>query len=647
MDFLTSLLGRQGFLPHGYCFTWSPGVLWSMVIADLVIAAAYFSIPLGILSFVRQRGDASIKLVAALFSGFIFACGVTHVMDVWTIWQPDYGLQALSKVGTAGISLVTAVALWPLIPRALRIPRVHELQGAIARLEAEAQQRRTAEEGLMDVQQSLGITLASIGAGFLASDREGRVTRMNEVAEQILGWTEAQAVGQNFWDVFQREGRPASHPDKNPIDVMLESGVTVGDRHRFVAISRDGRRTSLDVTAALTYSDTNEIRGMATVFQDITETLRAEAERQRAEERFRLAVEAAPSAILMVDRHRHVALANRRADDLFGYARDDLIGRPIETLVPDGAKAAHPAHVAQFFEAPSARAMGYGRELFARRRDGTEIPVEIGLNPIETVDGMFTLASIIDITERKRVEDDLRRSNDDLEQFAYVASHDLQEPLRMVVSYSELLAQRYQGQLDEKADKYIFYAVDGARRMQRLVSDLMAYSRVGSQGKPMVAVDANAVLRRVLMVLRTAIASAGGRVVAGELPVVMADEGQLEQLLQNLIGNAVKFRSEAAPVVTVAAVQRGDRWQFSVADNGIGVEPEYAERIFQMFQRLHERGKYEGSGIGLAIVKRIVERHGGRVWLESQAGSGTTIHFTLMSTASAGQEPASTTGTTA
>jgi PAS domain S-box-containing protein len=629
MDLLTSLLGREGYLPHGYCLSWSPGLLWSMVGADLAIAAAYFSIPLAIVSFVRQRSEPSIKFVAMLFCAFIFACGLTHLTEVWTIWQPVYDLQALTKIVTAAVSIATAVTLWLLIPKALRIPSVHQLQSVIEKLESEVRQRRSAEEDLAEIQQSLAVTLASIGAGFMATDRDGRVTRMNEVAERVFGWSESQARGRDFRDVFKREDLAPRHAAMNPVDVMVEDGVTVADRQRVVAIAQDGTHTPLEVRAALTYSRVGEIRGLATVFQDLSQVTRAEGERQRAEERFRLVVEAAPSAILMVDRRGTITLANAVADELFGYPREELVGRSIDTLVPDRARSGHGHQVQQFFDRPSARAMASRPELFARRKDGTEVAVEIGLKPIQTVDGLFTLASIIDVTERKRHETELRRSNAELEQFAYVASHDLQEPLRMVVSYSELLAQRYQGQLDARADKYIFYAVDGARRMQRLVADLLAYSRVGSQGKPLQPVASEAVLQRVLTVLRAQILKAGATVQAQPLPLVLADEGQLGQLFQNLIGNAIKFRGEAPPQILVDARRERDRWVFSVKDNGIGIDPQYAERIFQMFQRLHERGKYEGSGIGLAIVKRIVERHGGQIWVESARGAGTTFFFTL------------------
>jgi len=246
------------------------------------------------------------------------------------------------------------------------------------------------------------------------------------------------------------------------------------------------------------------------------------------------------------------------------------------------------------------------------------------------------LLAIEDITERKRAEDKLRgvlaeleRSNNDLEQFASIASHDLQEPLRMVASYTQLLAERYEGQLDEKARKYIAYAVEGAIRMQRLVNDLLAYSRVSTRGNPLETTDSHSILGEVIRNLAAAIEESKAIITNEELPMVRADASQLMQLFQNLLTNAIKFRGENFPLIHVSARDEGCEWVFSVRDNGIGIERQYAERIFVIFQRLHTRQEYPGTGIGLAVCKRILERHGGRIWFESESGKGSTFFFTI------------------
>jgi light-regulated signal transduction histidine kinase (bacteriophytochrome) len=231
--------------------------------------------------------------------------------------------------------------------------------------------------------------------------------------------------------------------------------------------------------------------------------------------------------------------------------------------------------------------------------------------------------------ENKHAQEELARSNQDLEQFAYVASHDLQEPLRMVATYTQLLAERYQGQLDANADKYIHYAVDGALRMQTLVQDLLTFSRVGRQGPHLRSTDCNVVVETAVANVQAAIHEAGAQVLWDDLPVVLADGSQLLQVFQNLIGNAIKFRGAAAPKISIRATKKAKEWMFTVADNGIGIDPEHSEIIFVIFKRLHTRAEYPGSGIGLAICKKIIERQGGRIWVESQPGRGSTFKFTL------------------
>lgn len=231
--------------------------------------------------------------------------------------------------------------------------------------------------------------------------------------------------------------------------------------------------------------------------------------------------------------------------------------------------------------------------------------------------------------ENRHSQQELARSNRDLEQFAYVASHDLQEPLRMVATYTQLLAERYQGKLDENADKYIHYVVDGALRMQTLVRDLLAFSRVGRQGGSAALINCEAALELALKNLEAAIKESDARIEFERLPAIMGEASQLTQLFQNLIGNAIKFRGPESPVIHVTAEQSGREWCFAVTDNGIGIAPEHAELIFAIFKRLHTREEYPGSGIGLAICKKIVEQHGGRIWVESQPGRGCTFKFTL------------------
>ncbi|HEX2960911.1 MAG TPA: ATP-binding protein, partial [Ignavibacteriales bacterium] len=256
--------------------------------------------------------------------------------------------------------------------------------------------------------------------------------------------------------------------------------------------------------------------------------------------------------------------------------------------------------------------------------------------PIQENGELGAIITNVDISEIRHYQEklqhtllELERSNKELEQFAYIASHDLQEPMRMVASFTQLLAARYQGKLDEKADEYIAFALEGARRMQTLIRDLLKYARVTSRLKPFELLDCNEILYDVLSDLQLVIGESRAEITSDTLPVIMGDITQIRQLLQNLISNAIKFRGANRPEIHISAVCGQKDWAFSIRDNGIGIDPQFHERIFLLFQRLHEREKYPGTGIGLALCKKIIELHGGRIWLESEPGRGTTFYFSI------------------
>jgi len=327
---------------------------------------------------------------------------------------------------------------------------------------------------------------------------------------------------------------------------------------------------------------------------------------------------------------------NGGAVRLYGYSAEEAIGRPVETLVP-------PEQLDELhgmIEACLAGKTIRNVQTVRLAKNGTPVFVSISAAPIRSAGGAVVGLSAIarDIREQMRMLQalesqtaELKRSNDELTQFAYVASHDLQEPLRMVASYTELLASRYEGKLDERADKYITYISEGASRMQRLILELLNYARVGTRGKAPAPVDLNDVTRDVLRDLKSRIESADSEVIVSPLPAVLGDDIQLGQVLQNLIGNAIKFRADRRPRVAVSARRDGTMWQVTVEDNGIGIDMKFHDRVFEIFRRVHDRETYDGTGVGLAIVKRIVERHGGRVWFESTIGEGTRFHFTVPS----------------
>jgi PAS domain S-box-containing protein len=349
-------------------------------------------------------------------------------------------------------------------------------------------------------------------------------------------------------------------------------------------------------------------------------------------------LEAAPDAMVVVNQGGEIVLLNVQAEKQFGYSRDELVGQKVTNIIPVGFAERLIADDLRTDEEALAQQIGTGIELTALRKDGSEFPIEIMLSPLESAEGILVTAAIRDITVRKAAEanllqmvDELNRSNEELGQFAYIASHDLQEPLRMVASYTQLLSRRYKGQLDADADEFIAFAVDGASRMHRLIEDLLSYSRVGTKETELSATSSESALSQALLNLRLSLDESGAEVTHDSLPNVMADEIQLVQLFQNLVGNAIKYQGNGTPRVHISAVRIAPRlWRFAVKDNGLGIDPQYFEKIFGMFQRLHRRDEFAGTGIGLAICKKIVERHGGTISVESQPGEGSTFRFALI-----------------
>ena len=356
-------------------------------------------------------------------------------------------------------------------------------------------------------------------------------------------------------------------------------------------------------------------------------------ERVRSQERLRRVIEGATSGMVMIDDRGTIILVNSRLESMFGYSREELLGEPIEMLLPSGSNLQESA---RFLQATQRHEAGGGRELLGLHKDAHQVPVEVGWNPIELETGMCVLATVVDITERKRAEDTIKlankhleRSNAELEQFAYVASHDLQEPLRKVSSFCDLLVSEYGDRFDEEGRQYLSFVVDGAHRMRTLIQDLLNYSRVQTQGATPGKTDVHQALELALGNLAAAIEESSAIITYDEMPIVQADSRQLTQLLQNLIGNAIKYRGEAPPQVHISVEAADNEWIFAIADNGIGIEPAFREKVFGVFKRLHARNKYPGTGIGLAICKRIIEGLEGRIWVESNQPHGSRFLFSI------------------
>ena len=363
-----------------------------------------------------------------------------------------------------------------------------------------------------------------------------------------------------------------------------------------------------------------------------------------------IVIDSAPTAMVMIDVSGRIVLVNAQTEMLFGYPRAQMIGQLVEMLVPERFRVRHPSQRQGFFAAPETRRMGAGRELFGLRADGREVPVEIGLNPIHTTEGLFVLSAIVDITERKGMENAVRQARDELEvrvrelarssealersnlelqRFAYIVSHDLQAPLRSICGFVQLLQDSQRGRLDSEEEDWIHRAIDGTKRMQVLIKDMLSYARVDARARPFEKVALTEVVNEACAVLEASVLEARATITIGVLPVLTGDRAQLAQLFQNLIGNALTYHGTEPPELIVSASERGGEWIIDVADNGIGIPEHQRQEVFEIFRRLHPQETYPGTGIGLAICRRVVLRHGGRIWIESNQPRGSIFRIAI------------------
>jgi len=509
--------------------------------------------------------------------------------------------------------------------------------------------RKAAEEHLRQSEELLRLTVSSVkDYAIFMLDPLGRIATWNEGAEMLKGYRPNEILGRHFSCFYPAEDIKSGKPEFE----LKEAALTGHIEDTGFRLRKDGSRYLADVVITALHDGEGRLRGFGKIIHDITD--RKEAENNLAQMTRELTlknqllgsvVEGTTDPIYVRDLENRFLLANSACAGLFGRSVIQVLGTSMRELLPNDSYYAVAQSDREVVLAGDTRTVEEVAEI-----DGIVRIFLTTKGPYRDADQktIGTMGVARDITERKRSEErlvktarELKRSNDELQQFAYVASHDLQEPLRMVASFTELLAKRYKGRLDSDADEFIDFAVDGCNRMQGLIRDLLAYSRAGASGKSLHRCPSEDALNNALVNLRAAIEESGAVVTHDPLPAIWTDDKQLTQVFQNLIGNAVKYRSAEVPCVHISATKnQSGEWIFSVRDNGLGIDPRYFERIFILFQRLHGQTEFEGTGIGLAICRKIVERLGGRIWVESEAGKGSTFHFALPETPQAAESGA-------
>ncbi len=458
-------------------------------------------------------------------------------------------------------------------------------------------------------------------------DLKSNLVERNMAVQTIFGYKPEEVQKNiNWWN-------ENIHPDdRKRVVESIHNSITRKDHHwkeEYRYLRKDGTYARVVDRGYIVHDGVGDPSRMVGSMLDVSERRRAEEELRR----FKFISDSANDAHFLYGRGEKFLYVNRVACERLGFSETDLLGMSFQDIQPayDGGLSFEN----RFENLLNTRLSPFETELV--RKDGSRFPAELSVTAVQFEGGSFIFAVARDITERKKAEDELKRksdrlarSNAELEQFAYVASHDLKEPLRMVNSYLQLLERKCLGKLDKDSVDYFQFAREGAARMYGLIDDLLAYSRVGSRGEIFRMTDSNVAFETAVANLEAAIQESKASISCQRLPTIMADRTQLVQLFQNLLGNAIKFRSHDKPTIEVSAAKVGREWCFSIKDNGIGIAQEYAERIFVIFQRLHTREKYPGTGIGLAICKKILERHGGRIWVAPHQGEGgSTFHFAI------------------
>ncbi len=450
---------------------------------------------------------------------------------------------------------------------------------------------------------------------------QGLITSWNKGAERIYGYKAADILGKTPAVLL-----PHGHEDEFP---RIMERIKRGERvELFEAVRRtkDGRLIDVALNVSPIKNARGRVVGAATIARDISE-------RKKADQRFRLAVEASPNAMIMVGKNGRIVLVNAQAETLFGYSHGELSGRSIESLIPARFQAQHPRHRESFSAAPQARPMGAGRELFGLRKNGTEMPVEVGLNPVETAEGLLVLTSIVDITERKKLQrqNELEILNKELEVLLAITSHDFREPLRSIETFSHMVHDEYAERLGAEGQDLLRRIVRAAERLRRLIDDVSSLAQARKVSPLSDTIEIDSILKEVLARLEETVSATGAKVRAIQpLPRIAGDATWVTQALYNLVSNALKFTAEGRPADVEVAPYRGPRGEvgIEVRDRGPGVKPADSERIFRLFQRAVGRD-VDGTGAGLAIVHAVAERHGGRAWVEPREGGGSQFIITF------------------
>jgi PAS domain S-box-containing protein len=499
--------------------------------------------------------------------------------------------------------------------------------------------RKNAEEIIKDGQERMRLIMSSALDAIICMDTNDKITFWNPQAERIFGWKEEEVKGDSLSSLVIPPAFREMHLEGMQKYLKSGFGPALNVLLELSAVNRQGKEFPIELTVLPIKQGGEEF--FCAFIRDITERKKAESMLRDSEERYRQIAETAQEGIWMIDEDTNTTFINKKMCEIIEYLPGEIMGKKIHSFMDDVANKNAAGQIER-----RKRGISETHDSKFITKSGKVVSTSVSTNPVFDDAGIYkgALAMVTDITKRKRNEElllkseanldlknkELKRKNKELEEFAYVVSHDLQEPLRTTTSFVQLFKQQYGEKLDQKADKYLHFIVDSSDRMKVLINDLLDYSRIGSKNE-MERVDCNKVLKDVIADLYKVISDSAAEIITEDLPIISGYPTEIKQLFQNLVINAIKFsKLNMAPQIKISAERTGGYWDFAIADNGIGINKAHSERVFVIFQRLHTRSEYPGSGIGLSHCKKIVELHHGKIWVESVPGEGSVFHFTIL-----------------
>lgn len=463
--------------------------------------------------------------------------------------------------------------------------------------------------------------IESSNDAIIGTDLKGAIISWNKAAENLYGYIAQEIIGLPIEFIL-----PMDRKDEfKKIFAKIRKGKKIKN-FETLRLQRNGAEIKVAVSILPIKDKSDEVIGAVSISKGIPSIVGI-LERKKEQEKLRLAIESTPSGILMVNKKGTIELANNQVIEMFHYKKENLIGKRMEVLIPERFRMNHSKYFKAYFEKPEPRAMGIGRDLWGLRSDGSEFPVEIGLNPLKTESGIFVLAFIIDISERKFNEQIIKKSNADLESFAYVVSHDLKAPLRGIGTVSEWILEEYQKKLDPKGKKYLELIESRVKKLQALIDGILEYSKIGFTREKPEPINLNQMIPEIKEILMPP--KQIKIIIQDDLPVIYGEKTQIYQIFQNLISNAIHYNDKEQGFIEIGVSEHAKEWEFFIKDNGIGIDKEYRDKIFELFQTGHNKDTHKSSGVGLSLVKKIIELYGGKIWLKSKEGQGTTFYFTF------------------